>query len=337
MTNPLKELYARLKERGFDRKFLERSILPSWWHDSLAEIPANRALVEMEISRHLKFDLSAIRNTSVPLPPLVVEHVRFKKRKDTSAELVCPSLLVAQRVASVVVDAIDELPEFNVEQDAASIRRDILSSGKLVNLQSLLHFAWDNGIVVVHVSSLPRAPKFDGIAMFVGQRPVVVLASQKQGAPWIAFHLAHELGHIFRRHVYSGADAIVDSEIAGVAEDDVQESEANGFGLELLTGTVKGPQAPSKGMNLKELLQSCTSASKELLIDAGTLALIYGYQHRNRMGVAQLALRHLGQSNGAHSEIWKMLLNKLDLDSVPESCQRLVQTIALNPDLISVE
>ena len=49
----MQDLYTRLVTIGFDADFLRRAVLPDWWEDSLAGVPANRALAEAAIARHL--------------------------------------------------------------------------------------------------------------------------------------------------------------------------------------------------------------------------------------------------------------------------------------------
>jgi hypothetical protein len=53
-----KALFQRLRPLGYDEKFIRRVVLPDWWEDSLAEVPANRALGEMAVSRHLGLPLA---------------------------------------------------------------------------------------------------------------------------------------------------------------------------------------------------------------------------------------------------------------------------------------
>ena len=45
-AKPMKDLYERLRDVGFDASFVRYRILPEWWEDELAEKPANRAMGE---------------------------------------------------------------------------------------------------------------------------------------------------------------------------------------------------------------------------------------------------------------------------------------------------
>jgi hypothetical protein len=36
-VNPMDLLYKRLRDAGFNRKFVKETVLPSWWDDRIAE------------------------------------------------------------------------------------------------------------------------------------------------------------------------------------------------------------------------------------------------------------------------------------------------------------
>jgi len=50
VTNPMRDIYSRLKPLGFDSGFVRELLLPDWWDDELASVPANRAIAEATIS-----------------------------------------------------------------------------------------------------------------------------------------------------------------------------------------------------------------------------------------------------------------------------------------------
>jgi len=330
----MRDLYQRLRERGFDYSFVHDVILPDWWDDSMAEAPANRALAEAAIARQLNYDIATLRNPTAVLPALTANHIRFKKRAKTDSDRLFPAVLIAQRLATVVASSVNDLPRFNrSRRTAASIREEILADHDIVNLKALLDYAWSRGIVVLHLRSLPNGPKFDGLATFIGKTPVVVLASGWQGPAWQAFHLAHELGHIFRGHVKPGDDLLVDSDIASQVEDDEQEAEADAFGLEVLTGNPSVENIPAADVFGENLAVWAKRAAKQCRVDPGTFALIYG-RAAGEMAAAQYALKILRLNTGSHRQIAEALLDHLDIDDVPESCQHLVESLALDPELV---
>ncbi len=48
---PMKDIYDRLSKLVVTRAFVKKYVLPDWWSDALAEVPANRAQAEMILSR----------------------------------------------------------------------------------------------------------------------------------------------------------------------------------------------------------------------------------------------------------------------------------------------
>lgn len=327
----MKDLYRRLRERGFDPKFVREVILPDWWEDSLAEVPANRAMAESAIARHLNLEIGLLRDPSAVLPMAPVAHLRFKKRKNTSPDALAPSVLIAQRVARVILDGMETESAFVGSANAITLRHSIVSQGQVVNLEALLDLAWRSGIVVLHVTRLPGR-KFDGMAFFIDATPVIVLASRRTGPPWLAYHLAHELGHVFCGHVAPGDDPLVDSEIAST-EDDVQEQEADLFAMRLLTGRDSLDIPAIYGLNGEKLAARARTIAPQHGIDPGTLSLIYG-NSSGRMGVGENALKALGMDDGAHHQVASALIRHLNLESIPESCQHLVESMALDPELV---
>jgi hypothetical protein len=188
----MSDLYARLAAAGFDRTFLKDAVLPEWWEDSLAEIPANRAFAEDLFARSLGMPISDLSQPSVNLQLPSLTHVKFKRYKNHVDERVAPAILVAQRAAKIVVDSVS-LPPFDLSFDAASVRQAILRHSRYVDLHSLLEFCWSRGVVVLHLAKAPKKSKlFDGLAMFCGDRPVLVLGTRRDSPAWLAFYLAHE-------------------------------------------------------------------------------------------------------------------------------------------------
>src|SRR3546814_3287801 len=98
--------------------------------------------------------------------------------------------------------------------------------------------AWGLGIPVVHLRVYPLAAKRrSAMSVRVGNRFAILMARDATYPAPLAFHLAHELGHIFLHHLVDG-HAIVDLEsIEELADgNDPEEHAADAFALELLTG-----------------------------------------------------------------------------------------------------
>ncbi|MGV2335660.1 MAG UNVERIFIED_CONTAM: hypothetical protein LVR18_16610 [Planctomycetaceae bacterium] len=176
------DIYRRLKPLGFDAAFVRDLLLPDWWDDELANVPANRALAEAAISRHLKISVDRLATADAELTIPSTVPVRLKSAtRGTNAEVVRPSIAIAQRTATLLVQSVSpELTKFACST-AQNVRQEILAKSNCVTLDSLLDYCWSHGIIVAHLDRLPRVTgfrKFDGLALFAGERPVVLLAEK---------------------------------------------------------------------------------------------------------------------------------------------------------------
>jgi hypothetical protein len=331
MNNPMKSLYERLKDRGFDKKFVQSAILPDWWEDSLAENPASMALAESAIARQLGFKIAQLSDPSSHLDPPAASNFCLKRRSGTNRSEIMPAAIVAQRAAKLIADHLAGVPEFTGIKNARQIRRSILQHDSLVNLPALVRYCWGNGIVVIHVAPdrLPRlSKKFQGICMYCGRVPVVILGSGKTSPPWLAFHLAHEIGHIMLAHVKVDDPPLVDLDIDSKVGNDQQDNEADVFATEILTGQERMGFKPEYGLTAPKLSARARSYGEGNAIDPGTVALIYG-RSANRWGPAQIALKELHEDSGAHEAISQALRQHVATDDMSESTTRLLSSLAV--------
>ena len=327
----MKDLYDRLGERGFDAHFLKSSVLPDWWEDKLASEPSNRALAEAAVSKLLGFRIQHLRDPKTKLPEAPIANFRLKRDKDVKVADLRPSLYVAERLAKILVPTLlKKLPDFDTSIRPEQIRKRILAKANGVDLESLVAFAWSAGVVVIHVDPqrLPKdSKKFAGVAMFCGQTPVVVLASKKDGPPWLAFHLAHELGHIFLGHVKPGDDPLVDADI-DKADDDQQEKQADEFANSVLTGSANPAVTSNYRLNAQKLANAAKAWGQVNGVNAGTVALVYA-RTRDMWGSAQGALQLLHCASGAHALIGEQLAKRFDPADVSESSARFLSCLTM--------
>jgi len=327
----MKDLYERLGERGFDSHFLKATVLPDWWDDKLAAVPGNRALAEAAVSKLLGFRIQHLRDPKTILPETPVGNFRLKRDKDVSVTDVRPSLFVVERLSKIIVPMLTPaLPAFNGNIRAAQIRKQILVMSAGVDLSALVTFSWSAGVVVIHVDPgrLPKeSKKFAGVAMYCGQTPVVVLASKKDGPPWLAFHLAHELGHLYLGHVKPGDPPLVDADIEK-ADNDEQEVQADEFANVLLTGMPKPSLSSPYRLTGVKLAVEASKWGAQHGVDPGTVALVYA-RTRKMWGPGQIALARLGYATGAHGIIGKELSKRLDLNNEMESAARFLSCLTL--------
>jgi hypothetical protein len=192
-----------------------------------------------------------------------------------------------------------------------------------------LWYAWRHGIAVLHLAALPRGKKFSGLAQFCGPTPAIVLASGFRSPPWLAFHLAHELGHILLGHVTPESGALVDSDVDKLSNDE-DERAADRFACEILTGKAEPAFSPTYGLTGPKLADAAKEYGKKNRVDAGVVALIYG-RSAQRMPAAQNALKLLNLNSGAHERIAHWLdIHLPPAHELPEfagRCLDLVSTV----------
>jgi hypothetical protein len=318
-----KDLFRRLRPLGFDEQFVRRFVLPDWWDDSLASTPANRAIAEMAISRHLGVAIKTLREPAKVLEFPTIPNVCLKRNKNLTFDQVRASIFVAQRAALLACENLKALPDFSGIRSAKAVRREILQWSASVNLSSLIEYCWKQGIVVIHLAVLPRASKkIQGMALFVADRPVIVLASGYDAPPKLAFHLVHELGHIFLRHVRPGDGPLADGNLDNPDENQ-DEKDADSFACEILTGHSDPKFKSTFNLTAKKLADAARSFGNANKIDPGAVALCYGY-YNSLFGAATAALKILGMDVGAHQIISTALRNRLDVDNMPTSSERFL-------------
>lgn len=323
----MRDLQSRLKEKGFDWPFVREYILPDWWQDELADVEANRALAEAYIAKLLGFKATELRDRerALTFPPM--ERVQFKRYKNHVDDRVRASALVAQRAAEAVVRSLgDQLPDLCARKTATAIRSSILRESSYVTLVSLLDFCWSVGIPVVQLEKIPASGKrFDGMATFVGARPVIVLASGRDGPAWLVFHLAHELGHIMLGHVAPGKKALVDGTLTSETGKSTYEREADRFACEVLTG-FPNPHLDDLQATAPRLAVIAQREGPGQGIDPGVYALIYARSNRG-WPVAQSALKYLDLDAGGQATVTEALHEHLADLELSETDERFLNVL----------
>ena len=292
----------------------------------MADVSANRALAEGYIAKQLGFSLQELedRDRDLSMPPVV--EARFKRYKNQVDERVLASALVAQQAVTRVIALIGKtLPPLRY-LSASDIRDEILRNEPFVELESLTDFCWDTGIPVVQLFKVPTAGKgFDGMAAFIDDRPVIILASTRDSPPWLAFHLAHELGHVMLRHVGPN-QSLLDQSLYGKVGGGEHEREADQFALEVLTGQPK-PQMGNLRIRAPQLAVTMARKAPLLGVDRGVLALVYA-KSNDRWGPAQKVLKYLELDSGGRSAVASRLSQRLpDTAELSEVDERLLQIL----------
>lgn len=321
---PDEALRARLSAAGIKRKFLDETVLPSWWDESLALTPGGFREVVAYISANLCYSMKSLLDPSTHLEISRPVAVKYKKGKGISEDDVCLSTQIALGLARTVANAMKENPPFEGLPAPEEWRPRLLekSDQQWICLRHILRFAWDAGISVVHLRNLPKdAKKPDALATMVGDRPVIVLLSKRKSPSWIAFTVAHELGHIRCGHLKPG-QTLVDGNIDSQS-DEKEEIEANAYAKTLLTGFSDLGLSPSSKLGPPQLVHMARDFGKKYRVAPGVTALNYAFT-TGAWPVAIAALSILEKNDDASLDLSKAMLSNLAEDDTTEEAWEFI-------------
>lgn len=314
----MKQLRARLSKAGVKPKFLNGTVLPPWWEDSIADSPGGFREGASYVCARLGFSLSSLLDADRELAFIRGEGVKYKKAKGVSEADVCLATHYAMGVARALASAyLEESPAGEVP-DPERLRDRLLqvSDRPWVCLRHILDASWSLGVPVVHLRNLPAgAKKPDALTTMVGDRPVIVVLSQRRSPSWLAFIVAHELGHVHHQHLKPG-QTLVDEKIAKTS-DEKDEIEANDFAVRLLTGFPNLGLNSTRNMGITQLAAASKSVGEQCRIAPGVVALNYGFT-TGHWSLAMAAVSQLEQDDDAARYLKAALEANLDPDSLSE-------------------
>jgi hypothetical protein len=252
--------------------------------------------------------------------------VRLRKWSNAAREEAGPTVQVASRLAQLIALGMREAPPFQGLPDALAIRDEIFmtSPSRLVNLETLLSYCWRHGIPVAHLGRFPkRSKKIIGLAAIFENRPIIVLASSRDALPWLAFDLAHELGHIALKHASAGKYEV---DLEFPQQEAKEEKEANDFAGRLLFG-VENFQLGSKRWLKAEVLAAESKKFQQMNhMDAGLLIVNYG-RTMGQWAAAEAALKTVGQNTGAQKLIRNHFVKNFQKDDLPDSSLNFITAL----------
>lgn len=317
-ANPMKPLRARLSAAGVKPKFLNEIVLPSWWEDSIATTPGGLREAASYICAHLGYSLGSLLDEREALAFAHTGAVKYKKAKGVSSEDVSLATHFGLGVARAVAAAMEEARAPAAVPSPEEWRRELLalSDKPWVCLRHILNATWELGIPVIHLKNLPAgAKKPDALTTMVEERPAIVVLNARKSPSWIAFIVAHELGHIHHVHLKPG-QTLVDEKI-DKASGEEEEGEANDFASLLLTGHRDLGLSSTRSMGIPQLAAAAVTFGKSYRIAPGVAALNYGFT----TGEWPLAIGALGQlesGEDAAKDLGKAMKEHLEMDALSE-------------------
>jgi hypothetical protein len=196
--NNMTSVYQLLKHEGLDTRYVKRVLLPEWWNDSLASTRSGLLHGLSIISKRAGIQLAPLIRRQQQIKCREIGTAKFKRQRNAHAAHVKWAKNIGASAAEIVAE-LTKNPFHRPGATAAEIRRKILRKyrTKTVTLQTLLDLAWDCGIPVVFVSHLPPGfRRMAGMAVQFVDRPAIVISKKSASDGWLAFIIAHELGHM---------------------------------------------------------------------------------------------------------------------------------------------
>jgi hypothetical protein len=229
------DLYDRLAEIGFPKRFVQQKILPDWWTKAADQDPDVVLEGAMYLANRLNVNVRSLLDASAPVAFAPTCQPKFKLKNGTDLQRLAIPRALSARVGELVAHGCKQpylgLADWSIER----IRERILQSRDAVDLDGFLEFCWSIGIPVVHCAVFPLGvQKFQGMVAYYGGRPVILLSYNHKPSARLLFIAAHELGHLIKGHV-SPDEPLIDKQVELVVDDD-DETEANQMAAELLIG-----------------------------------------------------------------------------------------------------
>jgi hypothetical protein len=237
---------------------------------------------------------------------------------------------LARSVVNWIPLDLREMPLFTGARSASEHRAGVLIGSKVVSLEALLAHTWHAGIPVVHFGRLPRASgelrSLVGFSEFAGQTPVVALGTRKWAEPWLAYHLAHALGHLMRLHVTPERSPLVD---AGhrVDDSDPEEVEAEAFARALLLGD-EARNIPMPTVEPETALGEIRAWAHKRRVDPAIYALYIGLD-TGAWPLVEEIFHVLGQAESGHVKVAGSIAPHLPTvcDNVHDTAMRLIDLV----------
>lgn len=266
---------------------------PEWWSEAADASASARAELRFSVARNLGLDPRSLLDDESPRF-LWDDSAKYKNFKG-DVEREKPAITAfGSSVARTLLKAVDQTGSLH-GISAKDLRVGILSSNPHVGLVELLATLWGLGVPTIYLRVFPLAAKrMCAMAVNSRDRHAILLAKDSRYPASVAFHVAHEIGHIACGHVASGS-ALIDMEDPAEQhkETDSEEQIADAFALELLTGDSNFSIAKQgKGKNAQELAQQAIKIGWERQIEPGTIALCYGHA-TGEWDTANAAMNHI--------------------------------------------
>lgn len=271
-------LRARLKGLGLADPAIEAA-WPQWWSAEAEASPSAQAELRFGVARRLGLDPGSLLDDADQPRFLWRQEARFKHLR-SEGDVERAGIASFGRAVATAMAGATELPAQDFAgMTAGDLRFRLLTADRAyIGLDALLALSWGVGIPVVHLRVFPWLQKrMAAMTVRLDEQSFILLGKDATYPAWIAFWVAHELGHIALNHVEHDA-SVVDLDYEGGPDEDAEEREADAWALELLTGRPQPIVLSADGAgSATGLARAALAAGPQLGIEPGTLALCFGY------------------------------------------------------------
>jgi hypothetical protein len=278
--NGVQALLRSLEGLGISPKAVAE-VLPPWWDNSIADDPSGLAELKVMLARRLSLDPKSLFGNGEKVDFLPVVR-RYKGGREDLIKKLGASTGLANGLCRTALSLVGE-QQLEHLKDPVALRQSILATGApYVGLNELLNVCWRANVPVLHVTLPEKVSKFDALVVSNSGRYAVALCRKENSEAWLAFHLAHELGHIARGHLELDGmlvDEKIDTDTAQ------QEVEANDYAAKLMGSADIDP--PKLSFRLTSTASQFAAVGKanrvspgHLVLKAGSLAGNFGAARR---------------------------------------------------------
>lgn len=317
-------LASRLKQIGFESKFVHCTLVPEWWDkDAKKELLSD---FEFEVARFLRMPIEDVRNPEVALR-IPDSNACLRSPKDTDKDSLRPAIYAATTIANAVVRNLkSSFPRYVPLPISPEEFRSQM--GGTCTLELLMTRLWMHGVPVVSIRELPNH-KFKALATWAIDRPVIVIGKQDGMEPATLINLAHEVGHVAMGHISEG-NAIVEGDDSKEDTDSPQEKEAWAYSTQLTTGVWRMNWTDFQVFNEdKDYVQAVAQRiGNEHRIDPSLVIHLWAISSSNpqsAFGTRKYLLKVLNKFEGAQDQIRNWTKAALNLEDLSESDETLLR------------
>jgi len=275
-------IFGSLESAGFPRS-LQNMLLPEWVTPEVLSDATVSSEIAAILAKRLGLRASPLFAASPRVESLRRRDIKYKRSIPNKSKNLRAATSIAISVAESVASACRV--EFSpLTGSADALRKEVLASfpGNWLGLRNLLMTCWSHGVPVVYLAGLGQGvAKMDGMVVYTGDRPVIILSKVSPLWAWQLFILAHEVAHVVLGHVAPG-EILVDEELSEASyalDNDLDERAADRFAIELLNGRPNATYTLSENRaNFRELADGAYEFGKANQIDPGHIVLNFANQ-----------------------------------------------------------